>query len=127
MGYCLYGNDINEKTNPIEAGLKWITKTDKDFIGKNKILLEIKNGPEKKLIGFKLNQRGIPRHDYEIFDNDDKKIGVVTSGTMSPVLRQGIGLGYVDIKNSKRESVIFIKIRDKKIEASVVKLPFIKI
>lgn len=126
MGYCLYGNDINEKTNPIEAGLKWITKTDKDFIGKNKILLEIKNGPNKKLVGFKLNERGIPRHDYEIFDNDNKKIGVVTSGTMSPILKQGIGLGYVDIKNSKFESVIFIKIRDKKIEASVVKLPFVK-
>ena len=126
MGYWLYGNDINEKTNPIEAGLKWITKTDKDFIGKNKILLEIKNGPNKKLVGFKLNERGIPRHDYEIFDNDDKKIGVVTSGTMSPVLKQGIGLGYVDIKNSKFDSVIFIKIRDKKIEASVVKLPFVK-
>ena len=106
--------------------MKWITKTDKDFIGKNKILLEIKNGPNKKLVGFKLNERGIPRHDYEIFDNDNKKIGVVTSGTMSPILKQGIGLGYVDIKNSKFESVIFIKIRDKKIEASVVKLPFVK-
>ena len=127
MGYCLYGNDINEKTTPIEAGLKWITKTDKNFIGKNNILFQIKNSPNKKLVGFKLEERGIPRHDYEIFDNDDKKIGVVTSGTMSPVLKQGIGLGYVDIKNSKIESVIYIKIRSKKIKASVVKLPFVKI
>ena len=127
MGYCLYGNDINEKTTPIEASLKWITKTDKNFIGKNNILFQIKNIQNKKLVGFKLEERGIPRHDYEIFDNDDEKIGVVTSGTMSPVLKQGIGLGYVDIKNSKIESVIYIKIRSKKIKASVVKLPFVKI
>jgi aminomethyltransferase len=126
MGYCLYGNDINENTNPIEASLKWITKTNKNFIGKNSIVESIKKGPNKKLVGFKLNERGIPRHDYKIFNNEKNEIGVVTSGTMSPSLKKGIGLGYVNIDYSEIGSLIFIEIRNKKIKATISKTPFVK-
>ena len=126
MGYCLYGNDINENTNPIEAGLKWITKTNKNFIGKNSIVESIEKRPNKKLVGFKLNERGIPRHDYKIFNNKNNEIGIVTSGTMSPVLKEGIGLGYVNIDYSDIGSLIFIEIRNKKVKATVHKIPFVK-
>ena len=126
MGYCLYGNDINDKTNPIEAGLKWITKTNKDFIGKEIIIDAIKNGTSNKLVGFKINERGIPREGYKIFDPKENEIGVVTSGTMSPCLKEGIGLGYINAVNSKPGTTILIKIRNKKVKASVVKLPFVK-
>ena len=125
MGYCLYGNDINDHTNPIEAGLKWITKTNKDFIGKEKIIDALENGISKKLVGFKIKERGIPRAGYKIFDEEKNEIGVVTSGTMSPCLKKGIGLGYVNTTNSKMDTTILIEIRDKKLEASVVKLPFV--
>mgnify|MGYP000004470973 CR=1 FL=1 len=127
MGYCLYGNDINENTNPIEAGLNWVTKINKDFIGKKNIVNAIENGFEKKLVGFKLIERGIPRNDYIIFDGNDIEIGVVTSGTMSPILKEGIGLGYVSFEYSKLNSIIFIGIRNKKIMAKVINTPFVKI
>lgn len=126
MGYCLYGNDINENTNPIEASLKWITKINKNFIGKNSIVQTIENGANKKLVGFKLNERGVPRHDYKILNNKNNEIGIVTSGTMSPILKEGIGLGYVNRDYSEIGSLIFIEIRNKRVKATVTKVPFIK-
>lgn len=126
MGYCLYGNDIDDTTSPIEAGLGWITKFTKDFVNSEALKAEKENGPERKLVGFELTERGIPRHGYEIVDADGTVIGVVTSGTMSPSLSKGIGLGYVKTAYSKPESDIFIKVRNKNIPAKVVKLPFYK-
>ena len=126
MGYCLYGNDIDDTINPIEAGLKWATKTNKDFIGKKHILNSIKNGIEKKIIGFVLNERGIPRKGYKIFDSKQNEIGVVTSGTMSPVLKKGIGMGYVKFSSAKLGSQILIQIRNKYVKSEIVKPPFIK-
>ena len=126
MGYCLYGNDINDTTNPIEAGLKWATKTNKDFIGKTHVVNSIENGIEKKLICFILNERGIPRKDYKIFDPEQNEIGVVTSGTMSPLLKKGIGMGYVRFSNSKLGTKIYIQIRNKYVKSEIVKPPFIK-
>ncbi|MDA9622816.1 glycine cleavage system aminomethyltransferase GcvT [Flavobacteriaceae bacterium] len=126
MGYCLYGNDIDDTINPIEAGLKWATKTNKDFIGKKSILNSIENGIEKKLIGFVLNERGIPRKGYKIFDSKLNEIGIVTSGTMSPVLKKGIGMGYVKFPNVKLGSQILIQIRNKFVKSEIVKPPFIK-
>ena len=126
MGYCLYGNDIDDFTSPIEAGLKWATKTNKDFIGKKHILNTVKNGIEKKLIGFVLNERGIPRKGYKIFDSDQNEIGLVTSGTMSPMIKKGIGMGYVKFSNSELGTEIFIQIRNKFIKSKIVKPPFIK-
>lgn len=95
MGYCLYGNDINDTTSPIEAGLSWITKFSKDFVNAEALAKEKEHGAERKLIGFELDERGIPRHDYDIVDSNGNIIGIVTSGTMSPSLGKGIGLGYV--------------------------------
>jgi aminomethyltransferase len=126
MGYCLYGNDINENTNPIEAGLNWITSINKNFIGRKEISKIIQKEPKKKLIGFKLIQRGIPRKDYKIFDRENNEIGIVTSGTMSPMLKIGIGLGYVACNYVEIDNEIFIEIRNKKIKAIVSKLPFVK-
>ena len=126
MGYCLYGNDIDDTINPIEAGLKWATKINKDFIGKKHILNSIKNGIEKKIIGFVLNERGIPRKGYKIFDSKQNEIGVVTSGTMSPVLKKGIGMGYVKFSSAKLGSQILIQIRNKYVKSEIVKPPFIK-
>ncbi|MDA8937838.1 glycine cleavage system aminomethyltransferase GcvT [Flavobacteriaceae bacterium] len=126
MGYCLYGNDIDDTISPIEAGLKWATKINKDFIGKKHILNSIKNGIEKKIIGFVLNERGIPRKGYKIFDSKQNEIGVVTSGTMSPVLKKGIGMGYVKFSSAKLGSQILIQIRNKYIKSEIVKPPFIK-
>ena len=127
MGYCLYGNDINDTTSPIEAGLGWITKFTKDFVNSENLKKEKENGPQRKLIGFELDERGIPRHDYEIVDESGAKIGVVTSGTMSPSLSKGIGLGYVPVEFSKPGSKIFIQVRKNAIPATVVKLPFYKV
>ena len=126
MGYCLYGNEINSNTNPIEAGLKWITKTDKNFIGKNPILNSINNGTEKKLIGFQLEERGIPRKNYSIYNEEKNKIGIVTSGTMSPSIKKGIGLGYVNSINSALGTSLNVEIRNKMVKAYVVKIPFVK-
>ena len=125
MGYCLYGNDINDNTSPIQAGLKWATKINKEFIGKKHILNYIQNGTDNKLVGFKLLERGIPRKDYKILDDNDNVIGIVSSGTMSPSLKTGIGMGYVETSKSKLGSSIYIEIRNKKIKSEIVKPPFI--
>lgn len=126
MGFCLYGNDINDTTSPLEAGLGWITKFTKDFINSENLKKQKEEGVKRKLIGFELNERGIPRHDYEIVDKDGKNIGIVTSGTMAPSLNKGIGLGYVTIENSNPGTEIFIQIRNKPVAATVVKTPFYK-
>ncbi|SFW28535.1 glycine cleavage system aminomethyltransferase GcvT [Cellulophaga fucicola] len=126
MGYCLYGNDISDTTSPFEAGLGWITKFTKDFVNSEALAKQKANGPERKLIAFELTERGIPRHDYDIVDANGAKIGIVTSGTMSPSLNKGIGLGYVPTAVSSAGSEIFIQIRKKAVAATVVKLPFYK-
>ena len=126
MGYCLYGNDINDTTSPFEAGLGWITKFTKDFVNSQELAKEKARGPERKLIAFELDERGIPRHDYDIVDGQGRKIGIVTSGTMSPSLGKGIGLGYVPIVFSEVGSKIQIQIRKNAVPATVVKLPFYK-
>lgn len=126
MGYCLYGNDINDSTSPIEAGLGWVTKFNKDFINKENILAQKENGVSKKLVGFEIVDKGIARHDYPIVDADGNEIGIVTSGTMSPSLNKAIGLGYVAIENSKVGDEIYVQVRKKQIKAKVVKLPFYK-
>lgn len=126
MGFCLYGNDIDDTTSPIEAGLGWITKFTKEFTNKAAIAEQKEKGVSKKLVGFEMVERGIPRHDYEIADASGKVIGKVTSGTQSPSLNKAIGLGYVPTALSKPESEIFIIIRDKPIKAKVVKIPFFK-
>lgn len=126
MGFCLYGNDIDDTTSPIEAGLGWITKFSKDFTNKNSLLKQKETGVNKKLAGFEMVDKGIPRHDYEICDAQGNIIGKVTSGTMSPSLKKAIGMGYVKTEFSKEGSEIFVKIRDKNLKARVVKLPFTK-
>ena len=126
MGYCLYGNDIDETTSPIEAGLGWITKFTKDFINSEALEAEKRRGPERKLIAFELDDRGIPRQGYDIVDSQGKKIGEVTSGTMSPMLGKGIGLGYVPTVFADVNSKINIQIRKNAVPATVVKLPFYK-
>ena len=128
MGYCLYGNDINDTTSPIEAGLGWITKFEnhKEFVDKSFLQQQLNKGSARKLVGFKMIDRAIPRHDYEIKDGKGNNIGKVTSGTMSPVLKQGIGMGYVQTEFSKPGDFIFINIREKLQKAQVVKPPFIK-
>ncbi|WP_281979238.1 glycine cleavage system aminomethyltransferase GcvT [Tenacibaculum mesophilum] len=126
MGYCLYGNDIDDTTSPLEAGLGWITKFTKDFVNAKALKAQKEAGVTRKLVAFELTERGVPRHDYEIVDTDGNNIGRVTSGTMSPSLGKGIGLGYVTIENSKVDSDIFIQVRKKQIPAKVVKLPFYK-
>lgn len=127
MGYCLYGNDINDQTSPFEAGLGWITKFTKDFINSEALAKEKAQGPKRKLVAFELDDRGIPRHDYDIVDGQGKKIGLVTSGTMSPSMGKGIGLGYVPVIFSEVGSKINIQIRKNAIPATVVKLPFYKV
>ncbi|MEI6822955.1 MAG: glycine cleavage system aminomethyltransferase GcvT [Bacteroidota bacterium] len=128
MGFCLYGNDINDSTSPIEAGLGWITKfTDsKTFIDKDYLLGQKKDGVKHKLVGFEMIDKGIPRQHYEICDASGNAIGEVTSGTMAPSLSMNIGMGYVNTDFAKIDSDIFIKIREKLIKAKVVKLPFYK-
>ena len=126
MGFCLYGNDINDTTSPLEAGLGWITKFTKDFTNSENLKAQKEAGVTKKLVAFELTERGIPRHDYEIVDKSGTKIGIVTSGTMSPSLSKGIGLGYVTVENSAVDSEIFIQIRNNNVPAKVVKLPFYK-
>ncbi|MEO0527746.1 MAG: glycine cleavage system aminomethyltransferase GcvT, partial [Bacteroidota bacterium] len=126
MGYCLYGNDINDETSPFEAGLGWITKFSKDFVNSEELAKEKKLGTKRKLIAFELDDRGIPRHDYDIVDSNGGIIGTVTSGTMSPSLGIGIGLGYVPKIFSEIGSKIYIQIRKKSVPATVVKLPFYK-
>ena len=126
MGFCLYGNDINDTTSPLEAGLGWITKFTKEFTNSENLKKQKEEGVSKKLVGFEMTERGIPRHDYEIVDADGNNIGIVTSGTQSPSMGIAIGMGYVKTEFSAVGSDIFIVIRDKKIAAKVVKLPFYK-
>ena len=126
MGFCLYGNDINDTTSPFEAGLGWITKFTKEFINSENLKKQKEAGVARKLIGFELIERGIPRHDYEIVDADGNNIGIVTSGTMAPSLGKGIGMGYVKTEFSLVDSDIYILIRNNKVAAKVVKTPFYK-
>ncbi|HKJ48164.1 MAG TPA: glycine cleavage system aminomethyltransferase GcvT [Christiangramia sp.] len=126
MGYCLYGNDIDDTTSPIEAGLGWITKFTKDFINSEELKAQKENGPDRKLVAFELDERGIPRQGYDIVDENGKKIGVVTSGTMSPSLEKGIGMGYVPAEVAGVGNKISIQIRKKAVSATQVKLPFYK-
>jgi aminomethyltransferase len=128
MGYCLYGNDIDDTTSPIEAGLGWITKfTDsKSFIDKELLLSQKENGVDRRLKGFEMIDRGIPRHHYEIVNEKDEVIGVVTSGTMSPMMKKGIGMAYLNKGYWKADTDIFIKVRNKSLRARVVSLPIYK-
>ncbi|NND93364.1 MAG: glycine cleavage system aminomethyltransferase GcvT [Flavobacteriales bacterium] len=125
MGFCLYGNDITDNTSPIEAGLGWITKFTKDFIDKDTLLEQKRAGTSRRLVGFLMQERGIPRQGYEIQDEMGNVIGEVTSGTMSPVLNQGIGMGYVQSKYKNEGTEIFIAIRNKRVKATVNRPPFI--
>jgi aminomethyltransferase len=126
MGFCLYGNDIDDSTSPLEAGLGWITKFTKDFTDSELLKAQKETGVSRKLVAFEMIERGIPRHDYPIQDANGNIIGKVTSGTMSPSMKVGIGLGYVSTSHSTLDSEIFIEIREKGIKAKVVKLPFYK-
>ncbi len=128
MGYCLYGNDINDTTSPIEAGLGWITKftESNNFINRPYIQNQKENGVEKRLRGFEMIDRGIPRKDYEVYDDNENLIGKVTSGTMSPMLKKGIGMAYINKGSWKFGNEIFIKVRKKMLKAKIVKLPFYK-
>ncbi|MEQ8241996.1 glycine cleavage system aminomethyltransferase GcvT [Fulvivirga sp.] len=125
MGYCLYGNDIDDTTSPLEAGLGWITKFTKEFTNSTALQKQKEAGVTKKLVGFKMIDRGIPRHDYEIHDANGNNIGRVTSGTQSPVLSQGIGMGYVNTEFAAPGTEIFIAVRNKALKAEVSKLPLI--
>lgn len=126
MGFCLYGNDIDDTTSPIEAGLGWITKFTKEFIDKDFLLNQKEEGTTRKLVAFELLDRGIPRKDYPIVDENGNSIGMVTSGTMSPSLKKAIGLGYVNKPYHKSDTEINIQVRNKTLKAKVVKLPFYK-
>ncbi|MAO08651.1 MAG: glycine cleavage system protein T [Alteromonas sp.] len=126
MGYCLYGNDIDDTTSPLEAGLGWITKFNKEFINSDALQKEKERGPERRLIAFELTERGIPRQGYDIVDSQGNVIGNVTSGTMAPSVGKGIGLGYVPTIFKDPGSQIFIQIRKNAVPAKVVKLPFYK-
>jgi aminomethyltransferase len=125
-GFCLYGNDIDDKTSPLEAGLGWVTKFTKDFINSDELKNQKAAGVKNKLVGFEMIDRGIPRGHYELCDAEGNKLGDVTSGTQSPTLQKGIGLGYVPTEYSKPETEIFVKVRDRLLKAKVVKLPFVK-
>jgi aminomethyltransferase len=124
MGYCLYGNDIDDTTSPLEAGLGWITKFNKDFTSKAIFEAQKENGLDRKLVGFEMVEKGIPRHGYEIKDFSGMTVGVVTSGTQSPSLGKGIGMGYVRNVFSRLDAKIYIKVRDRLLQARVVKFPF---
>ena len=128
MGYCLYGNDIDDTTSPMEAGLGWITKFPdyKDFIDKELFLMQKREGVTRKLRGIEMIDRGIPRHGYVIVDSDGVEIGIVTSGTQSPVLEKGIGMGYINEKFSSIGTEIYILVRNKQLKAKVVHTPFIQ-
>ncbi|MFM2395024.1 MAG: hypothetical protein RLZZ546_3007, partial [Bacteroidota bacterium] len=129
MGYCLYGNDIDDRTSPLEAGLGWITKLNKegDFPSKHIFVKQKKDGLMTQLVAFKMKEKRVPRHDYEVFNNEGLKIGRVTSGTQSPTLDYPIGLAYVSAFHNKAGTEIYIKMGTKLLEAEVVKLPFVNI
>lgn len=127
MGYCLYGNDIDDYTSPLEAGLGWITKFNKDFVHKGFLKIQKEKGVSKKLVGFEMEDKGIPRHGYEIWNGNHEIIGTVTSGTMSPTLKKAIGMGYISVENSAVGNEIFINIRNKPTKAIIVAFPFINV
>ncbi len=124
MGFCLYGNDITDETSPIEAGLGWITKFTKDFIDRDKLEKQKTEGTSRRLVGFEMIDRGIPRHGYRLLDGEGNEIGEVTSGSQSPSLGIAIGLGYVNNDFKSPGSEIFLEVRGKSLKAKVVKLPF---
>jgi aminomethyltransferase len=126
MGLCLYGNDINDTTSPLEAGLGWITKFTKEFTNSENLKRQKEEGVTRKLVAFEMQERAVPRHDYEIVDGTGAVIGIVTSGTMSPSMNKGIGLGYVTVDNSAVDTDIYVRIRKNDVAAKVVKLPFYK-
>lgn len=126
MAFCLYGNDIDDSTSPLEAGLGWITKFTKEFTNSAALKAQKEAGVKRKLVGFEMIDKGIPRHGYEIVNSAGAVIGVVTSGTQSPSLQKAIGMGYVDTAHAAEHAEVFIKIRDKAIKAAVVKTPFLK-
>ena len=126
MGFCLYGNDISDTTSPLEAGLGWITKFNKEFTNSENLKKQKEEGVTRKIVAFEMQERAVPRHDYEIVDATGTVIGIVTSGTMSPSMNKGIGLGYVTVANSAIDSEIFIRIRKNDVPAKVVKAPFYK-
>jgi len=126
MGFCLYGNDIDDTTSPIEAGLGWITKFTKEFVNSAAIKAQKENGVTRKLVGFEMIDKGIPRHGYELVNADGQSIGVVTSGTQSPSLSKAIGMGYVPTELSKPGSEIYVSVRGKALKANVVSIPFFK-
>lgn len=123
-GYCLYGNDITDETSPLEAGLGWITKFTKDFTNSENLKKQKENGIKRKLIGFELLEKGIPRNGYDLEDTNGNKIGFVTSGTMSPSLNKAIGMGYVSVDFSHEGAEMFVRVRNKTLRAKVVKFPF---
>ncbi|MDF2190950.1 glycine cleavage system aminomethyltransferase GcvT [Paraflavitalea sp. CAU 1676] len=125
MGFCLYGNDIDDTTSPLEAGLGWITKFTKDFTAKEILEQQKKAGVTRKLVGFEMIDKGIPRHDYEICDATGKTIGKVTSGTQAPSLAKAVGMGYVETAFTPLDTTIYIKVRDRQLQAKVVKFPFV--
>lgn len=124
-GFCLYGNDIDDTTSPLEGGLGWVTKFNKDFTAKEILEKQKAEGVKRKLVGFEMIDRGIPRHDYKIKDADGNEIGKVTSGTQSPSLQKAIGLGYVATAHANFDSEIYVEVRDKLLKAKVVKTPFL--
>jgi aminomethyltransferase len=124
MGFCLYGNDIDDTTSPIEAGLGWITKFTKEFTAKEIFAKQKAEGVHRKLVGFEMTDKGIPRHGYEIKDQAGATIGHVTSGTQSPSLGKAIGMGYVKTSFAAIDSEIYIQVRDKALKAKVAKIPF---
>jgi aminomethyltransferase len=126
MGYCLYGNDIDDSTSPLEAGLGWVTKFTKDFVGAEILKNQKAAGLTRKLVGLELVERGIPRPHYEITDESGQKVGEITSGTQSPTLQKGVALGYVPMESSKPGAEVYVKIRERLFKARVVKLPFVK-
>ncbi|GAB3267928.1 glycine cleavage system aminomethyltransferase GcvT [Larkinella harenae] len=126
MGFCLYGNDVDDTVSPLEAGLGWVTKFTKPFVNSESLQAQKNEGLKRKLVGFELIDRGIPRSHYELCDADGNRIGEVTSGTQSPTLGKGIGMGYVPTDYSKPGSEIFVKVRDRLLKAQVVKVPFVK-
>jgi aminomethyltransferase len=126
MGFCLYGNDINDETSPLEAGLGWITKFNKDFVSKEKFEAQKKEGVKKKLVGLEFFEKIIPRQHFEIYNADEKLMGEITSGTMAPSLNKPIAMGYVETAYAKEGTPLKVKIRNKMAEAKVVKLPFYK-
>jgi len=126
MGFCLYGNDIDDNTSPLEAGLGWVTKFSKDFVNAAELKKQKEEGVQRKLVGFEMIERGIPRHGYSIVNAEGHPIGRVTSGTQSPTLKKSIGLGYVPTAYAKEGSEIYIEIRNNPIKAIVVKPPFVK-